>query len=181
MKGGETRMKKLFALSAAAALVVATVGQVVAFDLEDASIRLRSNVGSDMSVRSNTGRNFAIGGAILYNAEADDTTQVAENELNTGVADAMGVNTMAVNANVGPLPNGDTEMEEFELVSRARVRTTLDVEANSGENVAVSALGLINAEVDDLSTTTRNRITTGDAVATGDSLVVVNSNWSGSL
>jgi hypothetical protein len=170
---------KLVSLSVAAALLIAAVAPVLAFEVEDGEILLRSRVRSSVRTESNTGGNLAISGLVLFNAQADDTSFLGYNRIQTGHADALGVNTMAVNSLVGPTANGS--MEDFSLRSYARVNSRVDAYANSGNNIAVSGVLGINAEMDDLTVQATNEIYTGNASATGDSLVIVNSHWNGSL
>lgn len=180
LKGGEQKMRRLIALSAVLGLMTAVVAPTFAFELEDASIRVRSHLNSETRVHANTGHNLNLNGVVLYRAEADDTEVAASNITDTGVADALSVRTVRLNTLGAPL-NGDSEMEDFSLRSYARVCEYTDVHANTGHNINANVVAGIEAEMDDLTVNMNNETYTGDAIATSDSIVVVNSTWDGAL
>jgi len=135
-------------------------------------------VTSDTQVGAFTGENTQISGVSINRIGADDISSMSRNVLTTGTAKATANSTVLVNGisgcdNCGQrLPSTRTTEANFAVVESNNI-----VQADTGRNIQQSGVSLEKAHVDDVRNWDNNRLSTGDAVATANTLTLVNVEW----
>lgn len=139
-------------------------------------------VTSDTQAGAFTGSNTQIAGVSIEKAGVDDVFSGSRNVLTTGSADATANSTILVNTSFGcNTCNQFSRINRSTETNLAMVKTTAVSQADTGSNVQQSGVTIDKAHVDDVKSWDSNRMTTGAAASTTNSLTLVNVEWNHSM